>query len=207
MGFNRDQCDATYPVRKSLVNHKRLKHSDAKLFACNQCIYTTTNKDHLEQHIRSLHEKVKETCEVCRKTFSDKSNLRKHVRKVHEEIIHVTKAAEKRKAIEPLETQPKRIKTELVCGECHKEFTEHKNLNKHMKNIHMQKNLKCNNCEYTTNDWPNMQRHSESCEKRMKEKEVKGQNAQRRRSVFLLVIKVQMKMKHQMKINLASKEL
>ena len=118
---------------------------------------------------------------MCRKTFFDKSNLRKHVRKVHEEIIHVTKAPEKRKAIEALESQPKRIKTELVCGECHKEFTEHKNLNKHMKNIHMQKNLKCNNCEYTTNDWPNMQRHSESCEKRTKEKEVKVQNAQRAR--------------------------
>ena len=110
MGFNCDQCDATYPVRKSLVNHKRLKHSDAKLFACSQCIYTTTKKANLEQHIRSLHEKVKETCEVCRKTFFDKSNLRKHVRQFHSEIFNVSKAAEKRKAIEPLESQPKRIK-------------------------------------------------------------------------------------------------
>ena len=120
MGFNCDQCDATYPVRKSLVNHKRLKHSDAKLFSRKQCIYTTTNISHLEQHIRSLHEKVKETCEVCRKTFFDKSNLRKHVRQFHSEIFNVTNAAEKRKAVESLERQPKRIKTELVCGECHK---------------------------------------------------------------------------------------
>ena len=179
MGFNCDKCDASYPVRKSLVNHKRLKHSDAKLFACTQCIYVTINRSHLEQHSRSLHEKVKEICEVCRKTFTDKSNFNKHVRQFHSEILHVTKAAEKRKAIEPLETQPKRIKTELVCGQCQKEFTEHKNLNKHIKNVHMQKNLKCSKCEYTTNDMSNMQRHSESCEKRMKEQEEKVQNAHR----------------------------
>ena len=54
-----DECDATYPVRMSLSNHKRLKHGDAKQFNCEHCVYTTTKKDHLQQHVRSQHEKSK----------------------------------------------------------------------------------------------------------------------------------------------------
>ena len=99
MGFNCDQCDATYPVRKSLVNHKRLKHGDAKLFACNQCSYATTKKGNLELHVRSLHEKVKEVCGVCEKVLSNKSHINTHVRQFHSEIVHVTKTPEERKKL------------------------------------------------------------------------------------------------------------
>ena len=49
-----------------------------------------------------------------------------------------------------------------------KEFKEVKNLNKHIRNVHGEKTLKCNNCSYTTNDAPNLQRHIESCNKKKK---------------------------------------
>ena len=52
MGFNCDQCGASYPVRKSLTNHKKLKHSNAKQFTYKQCTYVTTKKDHYEQYVR-----------------------------------------------------------------------------------------------------------------------------------------------------------
>ena len=78
-----DECDASYPVRKSLTNHKRLKHGDAKQFNCEKCVYTTTRKENLQQHVKSVHEKVKVICETCGKNFSDKSNLNKHVRQLH----------------------------------------------------------------------------------------------------------------------------
>ena len=105
MAFTCEHCDASYPVRKSLLNHKRLKHGDAKLFACQHCIYATTNKVHLEQHVRSQHDKVKEICEICDKEFSDKSNLNKHVRKFHPEDVKTD--TNKRKATEPLENETK----------------------------------------------------------------------------------------------------
>ena len=108
MSYPCDQCDATYPVRKSLSNHKRLKHGDVKQFNCEKCVYATINKTHLEQHIQSVHEQIKETCETCGKNFSDKSNLNKHMRKKHSETLQ--KEETKRKATETLETQPKRIK-------------------------------------------------------------------------------------------------
>ena len=105
MSYPCDQCDASFPVRMSLSNHKRLKHGDVKQFNCEHCVYNTTKKDHLQQHVKSVHEKVKEICDKCGKKFSDKSNLNKHMKKKHSEIVQ-----EKRKASDTLETPTKRIK-------------------------------------------------------------------------------------------------
>ena len=112
MAFMCDQCDATYPVKKSLSNHKRLKHGDVKQFNCEHCVYTTFNKTHLEHHVRSLHEKIKEICESCGKEFSDKSHLNRHVRRLHTKT-QVTK----RKASDTLEIPTKRIKLDEEIGD------------------------------------------------------------------------------------------
>ena len=55
----------------------------------------------------------------------------------------------------------------IQCDICKQEFKEVKNLNKHMKNVHKEKNLKCTMCSYITNDPFNMQRHTESCIKQI----------------------------------------
>ena len=70
MTFNCEDCDASYPVRKSLLRHIKLKHGDAKQFACDQCVYKTTLKHNLEQHVRSLYQGIKEICGTCGKNFS-----------------------------------------------------------------------------------------------------------------------------------------
>ena len=105
MEFTSDQCHATYTVNKSLTNHKRLKHGDVNHFNCAHCVYVTLNKTHLEQHVRSVHEKIKEICETCSKEFSDKSHLNRHKRRKHAETLQT-----KRKATETLETPPKRFR-------------------------------------------------------------------------------------------------
>ena len=105
MAYPCNKCDATYHVRMSMLNHKRIKHGDAKQFNCKLCVYTTINKTHLTQHVRSVHKKIKETCETCGKNFSDKPTLNKHVRRLHTKT-QVTK----RKASDTLEISTKRIK-------------------------------------------------------------------------------------------------
>ena len=203
MAFMCDECDATYPVRMSLSNHKRLNHGDVLQFNCEHCVYSTTKKDHLEQHIQSVHEQIKETCETCGKNFSKKSNLNKHMKNKHSETLQ--KEETKRKATETLETQPKRIKitqpesnddddgderdndegnektNDFKCTICDTQFKELKNLNKHMKNVHEEKSMKCNNCSYITNDVPSMQRHTESCNKRKSLQDVIEQDTNRAR--------------------------
>ena len=83
MAYPCNQCDASFPVRMSLSNHKRLKHGDTKQFNCEKCVYTTSKKENLKQHVQSVHKKVKETCETCGKEFSKKSHLIRHVRRFH----------------------------------------------------------------------------------------------------------------------------
>jgi len=56
----------------SLSNHKRLKHGDVKQFNCEKCVYATSKKENLQQHVRSVHEQIKETCGTCGKNFSKK---------------------------------------------------------------------------------------------------------------------------------------
>ena len=87
MTFNCDQCDASYTVRSSLSNHKRLKHGHLKTFSCQHCKYETKEKQNFVKHVRSKHDKIKEICIHCEKSFSEKSNLSKHVRKFHPKIV------------------------------------------------------------------------------------------------------------------------
>ena len=75
MAFECDECNASYSLRKSLLSHKRLKHGNPQEFNCLHCVYTTSKKENLEQHVRSQHEKIKEICENCGKGFSDRSHL------------------------------------------------------------------------------------------------------------------------------------
>ena len=86
MVFTCDLCDASYPVRMSLSNHKRFKHGDATQFNCTKCTYATTKKDHLDQHVRSVHENVKVTCDISNKEFSKTPNLNKHKKQKHPEF-------------------------------------------------------------------------------------------------------------------------
>ena len=153
MAFMCDQCDASYPVRKSLSNHKRLKHGNTKQFNCEYFVYTTWKKDHLEQHVCSQHEKVKDIYVSCGKNFSDKSHLNRHVRQFHPE----NKEERKRKVTEIIEIPTKRIKiaqpennddgdgderdndegnektNDFKCNICNINYKELYNLNKHIK--------------------------------------------------------------------------
>ena len=60
MVFNCEKCTASYPVRMPLLNHIRFKHGDPEQFTCQHCVYATTKRENLKQHVRSQHEKIKE---------------------------------------------------------------------------------------------------------------------------------------------------
>ena len=112
MTFNCDQCDASYTVRSSFSNHKRLKHGHLKSFSCQHCKYETKEKQNFVKHVRSKHDKIKEICIHCEKSFSEKSNLSKHVRKFHPEIVQDQNKT--KKIVSDLVTSNKRKRVEEV---------------------------------------------------------------------------------------------
>ena len=83
MEFKCSQCSKSYPIKKSLSDHTRLKHGNPKQFQCTYCDYMTLNKGHWETHIRSQHENIKELCRGCGKQFSNQSNVYRHKQKLH----------------------------------------------------------------------------------------------------------------------------
>ena len=51
------------------------------------------------------------------------------------------------KIIEPENNNDTNKINEFKCKICNTEFRERKNLNKHIKNVHEKKSLKCKNCQ------------------------------------------------------------
>ena len=55
-----------------------------KTFQCDQCNKQYCQKNHLNRHIASVHDKKKSECDQCNKQFSDKGSLKRHISAVHE---------------------------------------------------------------------------------------------------------------------------
>ena len=45
------------------------------------------------------------------------------------------------------------------CEDCNSTFLEKKNYNKHMRNVHSEKKLECQHCQFKTNDNSSLKRH------------------------------------------------
>jgi hypothetical protein len=53
---------------------------------CPTCPYTSTNKSHVTDHIKGVHDKIRDQhCHICHKVFSRPSNLRTHLKEAHAE--------------------------------------------------------------------------------------------------------------------------
>ena len=86
---------------------KKIKHQ------CNKCEKSYTFKRDLEQHIKFVHEKIKDViCDTCGKRFKTKTELRLHITKVHD-------------------------CKQFACTTCHKVFNAKSNLRFHMKYVHL----------------------------------------------------------------------
>ena len=53
-------------------------------FECGECDYKASNKHHLWQHVRAIHDKARDfPCDQCDYKAAQKSNLKRHVKNVH----------------------------------------------------------------------------------------------------------------------------
>lgn len=80
-------------------------------FPCTLCKYKATQQGHLKNHVKAVHERIKDICEECNKEFADRSNLKKHIRVVHEKVRY-------------------------KCDKCNKDFKHQPALSSHMRSLH-----------------------------------------------------------------------
>ena len=56
-------------------------------YKCEQCDYSCSTNGHLKQHIKMVHDKIKDIdCEQCDYKCSTNGDLNKHIKQVHSKI-------------------------------------------------------------------------------------------------------------------------
>ena len=57
-------------------------------FKCHECQKQFANKQSLNIHISSVHERKKYECPQCKKQFTQQCNVTTHISNVHEKKVH-----------------------------------------------------------------------------------------------------------------------
>jgi KRAB domain-containing zinc finger protein len=119
---------------------------------CPDCDYKTTDKCHLNEHIKAVHRKIKDfLCEQCSYATSRKSNLIKHINKQH------------------LGHPEEKVKM-VACPKCSERFAGQEKLNEHVANIHPElKRLSCHLCIFQTKDSSHLKRHIKAIHDKIKD--------------------------------------
>jgi uncharacterized Zn-finger protein len=85
--FRCDQCEFTYTTKSTLKQHIKSVHDKIKDHECDLCDYTCSHKGVLNQHIKSVHDKIKDhECDLCEFKCSNKGDLKQHIKQVHDKI-------------------------------------------------------------------------------------------------------------------------
>ena len=66
----------------------RSKHDrNGRLFSCNQCDHQVRKQSSLNQHVRSVHEKVRYPCSLCEYQARTPESLRNHIDAKHDSVV------------------------------------------------------------------------------------------------------------------------
>ena len=125
---------------------------NVKTQECPDCDYKTTDKCHLNDHIKAVHHKIKDfLCEQCSYATSRKSNLIKHMNKQH------------------IGNPEEKVKI-LSCPKCSERLLGQDKLNEHVANLHPEiKRLGCHLCCFQTKDSSHLKRHIKAIHDKIKD--------------------------------------
>lgn len=108
------ECDAVYESSLELNTHKAAHHPrQPRPHKCERCSMCFSQRSHLNQHVRTVHDKHKPfQCEKCDKSFGKRFDLTSHCDAVHgNERPH-------------------------ACRHCRKAFAKRSNLTRHVEKLH-----------------------------------------------------------------------
>lgn len=139
--FKCDECDKMFSTKGNLKQHIKAVHNKIKDFKCEECDFVCSINGSLKRHIKMVHLKIKDKkCEECDYTCSTNGSLKQHIKAVHTKI------------------------KDFKCKECYYTCSTNGNLKKHIKIVHNKiKDFKCNECNYIFYTNGHLKRHMKTC--------------------------------------------
>jgi len=115
-------------------------------FQCDKCNKVLTTNSVLKQHIKMVHDKIKDVkCDKCQYACSTNGDLKRHIKQVHDKI--------------------KNIK----CSKCEYMCSYNCELKRHIKRVHDKiKDIKCSKCQYACSTNSDLKQHMNSIHERPK---------------------------------------
>ena len=124
-----------------------------KMFKCESCVYKSNIKCNLKQHIKLIHEKIKDfkcTYNLCNYTCSANGSLNIHIKQVHMQIKDF----------------------KCTYNLCNYTCSSNNDMTRHIKYIHTKiKDVKCNYnlCDFKCSQTSHLKRHIKSVHERPQE--------------------------------------
>ena len=133
--FHCDQCDYAAKTKQTLQKHKLIHNMEREKIPCTKCPKTYIDKEHLNRHVKTHHDKIGLKCDKCPYVVSTEKKLKVHSR-IHERPI-----------------KPQKIKKLLPCEQCGEEFSTKMELALHIGAAHFSADEKypCHLCGLETN--------------------------------------------------------
>ena len=173
--------------------HQEFPHGNAhggmKAYECKHCEFSTIYSGNLKQHVNNVHLGIKEfKCKLCKYETAYVSNLRNHVKSMHKGRKMVKKAPQKphqnvkgnifniKQETNAQDTDFNLMK--LACDQCDYVAHSKEKIREH-RNRHLGiKDLKCNNCAFSTTYRHSLKRHVKEVHakylKQLNKYEIKG---------------------------------
>ena len=133
-------------------------------FPCAHCPKTFSQKFHLQQHIRIVHEGMQPfKCPACKQNFTTNSNLKQHIRRRHPSLVDagflsaldnrtkkkrsaVHQEAEKHVLAVDIVDPVSPVETRHLCQMCHSSFRRKSDAIDHVKVYHFGERHTCDKC-------------------------------------------------------------
>ncbi|CAH0549817.1 unnamed protein product [Brassicogethes aeneus] len=170
--YSCDSCDYKTVTKTSFTAHIASCKNLKTTFDCLHCSYTTNTLYKLNSHLKS-HETSNLTCPYCQYVSKMSTSLQKHIFSKHRSQNEIEKKIEINLktfqcenciyiTVEPKYYQ-KHVKSckvgpEINCSQCSYKTNVEYEYKLHYKK-HIEENLKCPYCAYTTKHTPNLQMH------------------------------------------------
>ena len=111
--FSCEKCSKTFKRKEHLKDHLKTVHEKVRDYQCDQCGMKFTHEHSMRQHVKTVHQKIKEhKCDSCDKTFALKNALILHKKRHHD------------------------FGEMVNCEHCNKKFPTTYILKNHIKSIH-----------------------------------------------------------------------